>query len=89
MRKRKKPLLATISQARIDQLSNDLSEGIRSGTVEEMRVVALHFRYAYDRLNQQAQSIRSTLAALVLAEEMRSHAIAEAGRRLKDWPMPE
>src|SRR5881396_4352210 len=72
-----KRILATITQERIDQLSNDLSEGIRSGTVEEWRRVALHFRNAYDKLNQRAQSMRTTLAAFDCSERMRHHVESE------------
>ena len=53
----KKSIIPKLTQARIDQLSNDASEGMRTGTADEWRAVAMHFR-------AQADEARGLLRAL-------------------------
>lgn len=58
-------LWAAISEERILQLSNDLSEGIKSGTVREWRTAAKYFRDQLDRAHNDINSIRPSVAAMV------------------------
>lgn len=74
-------VLAAISESRIIQLSNDMSEGISSGTTKEWRAVAYYFRFKMDELHNRTTSLHSTLAALTLSEEMRGCAM----REISDW----
>lgn len=57
----KKQLIADISEDRIAQLSNDLSEGIHSGTVAEWRKVALYFREKSDIQYRNIISIKDII----------------------------
>lgn len=79
--KPKKPLVAAIPEIRILQLSNDLSENVRSGTTEEWRAVALYFRNEVDRREHSLGSIRPSISAFLMAEKIRSLAT----RELQDW----
>jgi hypothetical protein len=68
--KRQRPLrstvlLAGIDEERILQLSNDLSENIKSGTVKEWRSVAYYFRHKLDQAHNDINSIRPSVAAMV------------------------
>jgi hypothetical protein len=83
--KSEKCLLSVIDQARILQLSNDLSEGIASGTVREWRTVAEFFRQEHDTLYSRLQSMHSTLAALELGERMRNTALEEVSEWLRSF----
>lgn len=62
---RSSDLLAAISEERILQLSNDLSEDIASGTVLEWRRVAKYFRDQLDRAHNDINSIRPSVSAMV------------------------
>ncbi len=75
------PLVAKIDRLRIYGLSNDLSEGIESGTTGEWRAVALHFRNELDRACRRERAIRDTLTALDIAERMRALAMPE----VRNW----
>jgi len=68
-----------VSEERILQLSNDLNEGIESGSIKEWRAVALYFRTELDKLTPP----RSSLAALTIAEKMRSQAMLEIAAWVK------
>ena len=86
--KKRKPnslhgVLAAISEERILQLSNDMSEGISSGTTKEWRAVAYYFRFKMDQLHNRTASLHSTLAALNLSEQMRTMALQEVSAWLK------
>lgn len=72
-----KRVVSRCSEERILQLSNDMSEGIESGTVKEWRAVALYFRNLFDKERQSVASLRMSLAALNISEEMRGHALRE------------
>lgn len=65
---RSSALLAASSEERILQLSNDLSEGIKSGTVKEWRTVAKYFRDALDRAHNDINAIRPSVAAMVMGQ---------------------
>lgn len=67
MKKKLKPFVAKMSEARILQLSNDLSEDIESGTVEEWRAVALYFRKQVDA-HQIALSELQFMSAVEMVE---------------------
>lgn len=76
-------VLAAISEEQILQLSNDMSEGISSGTTKEWRAVAYYFRFKMDELHNRTASLHSTLAALNLSEQMRTMALQEVAAWLK------
>lgn len=70
-------LLADIKEERILQLSNDLSEGIKSGTVKEWRTVAMYYRKVLDH----AYTIRPSVSALLLGTDL----ITTARTELREW----
>lgn len=74
---KRKPLVKAISEERILQLSNDLSEDIRSGTVEEWRAVALYFRKELDASVNRLNQVRPSIAALVSAHKLNQYAMTE------------
>ncbi len=77
-RKKSKPALtASISEERILQLSNDLSEDIASGSTAEWRSVALYFRKELDRAYNDLNAIRPTVAAMTAGLNMIAFAKAE------------
>ena len=76
-------LVSRCSEERILQLSNDGSEDIESGTVQEWRAVALYFRNLFDKERQSVGALRMSLAALNIAEGMRGHALREIAKWLK------
>jgi len=76
-------LLAAVNEERILQLSNDLSEGIKSGTVCEWRSVAKYFRDALDKAHNDINAIRPSVAAMVLGTNCIRHAHAEMDVWLK------
>ena len=76
-------VLAAISEERILQLANDMSEGISSGATKEWRAVAYYFRMKMDEIHNRTASLHSTLAALQLSEQMRSMALQEVSAWLK------
>ncbi len=78
------PLIASIGEDRIAQLSNDLSEGIASGSTKEWRAVALHFRHKLDALHEQVTMMRGSVSALCLAENIRTNAIQELGQWIRN-----
>lgn len=57
-----KPLVADCTLDRIMQLSNDLSENIASGSVQEWRAVA---KYYIDCLNKQYEDMNSVRLELI------------------------
>ena len=61
-------LMASIDEERILQLSNDLSEAIKSGTVKEWRAVAYYFRRKMDKAYNDINSIRPSVAAMVAGQ---------------------
>lgn len=66
MKKRKQPsLTSNISEEKILQLSNDLSEGIASGSTKDWRAVALYFRQQLDKAHNDINAIRPSIAAMV------------------------
>ena len=65
---RSSALLAASSEERILQLSNDLSEGIKSGSVKEWRTVAKYFRDQLDRAHNDINAIRPSVAAMVMGQ---------------------
>ena len=75
-------LVSRCSEERILQLSNDVSEDIESGTVQEWRAVALYFRNLFDKERQSVGALRMSLSALNIAEEMRGHALREIAKWL-------
>lgn len=74
---RSSDLLAAVNEERILQLSNDLSEGIKSGTVKEWRAVAYYFRHKLDTAHNDINAIRPSVAAMVLGTNCIRHAHAE------------
>lgn len=77
----RKPISKSISEERILKLSNDLSEGIKSGTVEEWRTVARYWRNCHDMTLNKINSVRPSIAALVMGRDMFVMGTAE----LKTW----
>lgn len=80
---RGKSLTAAISEERVLQLSNDLSEGIASGSVREWRAVAKYFRDALDQAHNDLNAIRPTVSAMVLGQRCVQHALTEMDGWLK------
>ena len=76
-------LVAAISEERILQLSNDLSEGIASGTVREWRAVAKWMHDQADKAQNDINSIRPTVAAMVTGSKCVQYAHAEMDEWLK------
>lgn len=76
-------LVANCSEERILQLSNDLSEDMASGTIKEWRAVALYFRKCFDDQFQRTASLRNSLAAFHISEQMRASAKTEIFAWLK------
>lgn len=76
-------LLATISEERILQLSNDLSEDLASGSVREWRTVAKYFRDQVDKAHNDINSIRPSVAAMVMGTNCVTHARQEMDAWLK------
>ena len=81
--KRKAVLMAALSEERILQLSNDLSEGINSGTVKDWRAVAKYFRDQLDRAHNDINAIRPSVAAMVMGQNCVRFAHAEMDAWLK------
>lgn len=79
--KRKTVLIAPIREERILKLSNDLSEGINSGTIKEWRAVAYYFRNRMDAAHNDINDIRPTVAAYVAGRNILSH----AGPEMEQW----
>ena len=77
MPKTKSILIANIYEDRILQLSNDLSEGIESGTVQEWRAVTKYFRNEFDKLFNETRHLRALAVELSVAESLRAHALPE------------
>ena len=75
--KKKKP----VTEERILQLSNDISEGIKSGNLREWIEVAKYFRREHDRLWNDLGRLRCEVAVLVTSQEM--HRLASQG--LSTW----
>lgn len=73
----KKSIIPKLTQARIDQLSNDASEDMRTGTADEWRAVAMHFR-------AQADESRSLLLGLHSTTKMR-----RSCQYLESWHVEE
>lgn len=65
-KKNPRPLAKEISEERILQLSNDLSEGMASGTIQEWRSVALYWRNCYDQELSKVIDVRSALSPTLL-----------------------
>lgn len=78
---RKGTVVADLSEERILDLSNDLSENVNSGTVREWRAVACYFRSELDRKSQDVAGLRISLTALAIGEEMK----AQAMREIRAW----
>lgn len=81
LKAKRKPLVACISEERILQLSNDMSEDIRSGTVEEWRAVAKHFRTNHDRLWNELGVLRCEIVSAIHGDEIYQLGI----KGLKTW----
>lgn len=75
MKVKPRPLIAKISRERILQLSNDLSENMRTGTTEEWRAVALYFRGELDALVIVANQLpwEAISAGIKASEKLRNH----------------
>lgn len=80
---KRSPLCANIDEERILQLSNDVSEFIRSGTVEEWRTVAKYWMHKHDKKNQALLCLKTSCSALNLGTEMQSLAMTEIKAFLK------
>lgn len=76
-------LTASISEERILQLSNDLSENIASGSLKEWRSVALYFRKELDRSYNDLNSMRPSIAAMTYGLDMVHFARQEMAQWLK------
>lgn len=75
------PIVAPISEKRILQLSNDVSEDMASGTVREWRAVAVYFRNLFDQHNQKLVSLRSSVSSMMIGDELKKTAESE----IKEW----
>lgn len=76
-------LVSCLSEEQILQLSNDMSEGIASGTVKDWRAVAKYFRDQLDRAHNDINSIRPSVAAMVMGQNCVTYAHAEMDAWLK------
>lgn len=79
--KRKQRLVSKLSKERIFQLSNDLSEGIESGSVSEWRAVALHFRKQHDKSWNELRMVYGCVSTLIIADGLKKTAVV----RLQKW----
>lgn len=80
---RKKKLISDLTEERILQLSNDMSEDIRSGSVNDWRAVAKYFRNQLDRAHNDINSIRPSVAAMVMGQSCVNYAHSEMDAWLK------
>lgn len=74
-------LCSQIDEARILQLSNDLSENMASGTLKDWRKVAWYWRNQFDRVSRSHDDIRQSVAALCIGSKM----IIEGRREMDKW----
>jgi hypothetical protein len=65
------------TEERILQLTNDQAEGITSGSLREWREVARYWRNQEARQTRRLMGIVPSIAALVLARRIESHAMEE------------
>lgn len=70
-------LVRPLSEDQILKLSNDLSENIASGDVKDWRSVALYFRNAADASFRDMETIRTSVAALTIGQQMTKLALPE------------
>jgi len=73
--------VSSISEKQILDLSNDMTEGITSGTVAQWRAVALYFRNKLDLAHNHINAIRPSVAAYVAARSILKH----AGPEMETW----
>jgi hypothetical protein len=78
-----KRIVSCLSEERILQLDNDLSEDIASGTVKDWRAVARYWRNQNDHLLNNLNAIRPSLAALTIGWDCVSNARKEIAIWLK------
>jgi hypothetical protein len=65
------------TEERILQLTNDQAEGIKSGSLHEWREVARYWRNQEEKQTRRLMGIVPSIAALVLARRIESHAMEE------------
>ena len=73
--------VSCITEERILQLSNDLSEGIATGTVRDWRAVARYWRDKLDKAHNDINSIRPSVAAMVMGQ----NCVRFAHREMEEW----
>ena len=78
---KKKPLIAAIPDEKVALLLNDMAENIRSGTVEQWRAVAKFQQRQIQRLLNEQNAVRPSVAALVAGFKMIRFGQAE----LEQW----
>ena len=76
-RKTRKRNLKPVTEARILQLSNDISEDITSGSLREWKAVALYFRREHDRVWNELGTVRCSIAATVGGRDIYSLGMKE------------
>lgn len=77
----KKTTTPKLSQARIDQLSNDASENMRTGTAAEWRAVAMHFRAKAEELHGLIRALDSSVRLRRTAQHFERLSIED----ILDW----
>jgi len=75
------PLVARITEERVNHLINDVHEGFDTGDVAEWRAVAIKESMRADAQALNVIRLRDSLAALFLSEDMRALSI----REIKAW----
>jgi hypothetical protein len=78
---KRKPLVARITEERVNWLINDVHEGLDTGDVSEWRAVAIKESMRADAQALNVMRLRDSLAALSLSEDMRALSI----REIKAW----
>ena len=82
--KTKKPFLPKLPKEHILELSNDIAEGIKSGSITEIRCVAFYHMMEHDIANQKLCSLLGTLALIEACENMAKSSKEELHAKLKE-----
>ncbi len=77
----RKPLVARITEERVNHLINDVHEGFDTGDVAEWRAVAIKESMRADAQALNIMRLRESLAALSMAEDLRAMSV----REIKAW----
>ena len=83
MKSKRKRILKPITEERILQLSNDHSEGIKSGTLREWKAVAQYHQNEHTRMWNELGTMRCHIAALVASWDIHNAAAPEIRKWLR------